>query len=394
MSNSIWRTALVCLLTAAALVLSSAAANAQQVTACATAPTAPDPSATVCISNVTVPFNGKSADNLLVVSWRTPNAERGQVKLADGEVFEDVRGADYTGRTHYVLVNNLNAKSTIQFDIVSGGATYTNDGAHWSARVGAAVQPPTPYTIFGRVKNPDGSEADGALVYAQLRDADGKDSQGRSALLSGLIVAADGGDFFNIDLSAARLPNNNQRYTFDSAADRVQLIAVNEQGTASKTFDIAALHPPQPPPSLLLAANGAGTAATATPTPIPPTYTPTLSPTPTATETPISPTATVTVPPTEIPIVEPTQEQVLEPSATPTFAPDTPTPAPTAAATQVAEAAGQEVEPERTRISRGVPDIAPPPPPANNAAWFMLFAVVLFVGAILLGLAAFFVSRR
>ena len=51
------------------------------------------------------------------------------------------------------------------------------------------------------------SDADHTIVYAQIRDGDDQGSQGRSSWLSGLIVVADGGNFFNIDLDNARANN-------------------------------------------------------------------------------------------------------------------------------------------------------------------------------------------
>lgn len=377
--------------------------SAQQATACAAAPASADPTATVCISGVAVPFNGESAENQFIVSWRTPQAESGQVQLADGQVFEDVRGADYRGKTHYVLVNNLRARTMYKFDIISGGTIYDNGGGHWSVRVGAAVQPATPYVIFGRVKNPDGSEADGAIVYAQLRDADDQGTEGRSALLSSLIVAADGGDFFNINLTGARTSNLNQKYVFNPETDRVQIIAVGTQGTASQVFKIADIQTGKPPASLILSSTGTGSAATATPTQtsgltILPTLTPTSTSSPIPTETPLSPTPTETAPlPTETLEPSPTATTPSEPtvteSATGAPAEQTRTAA-TTQSTPIASAAGEEIEPQRTRISRGVPTITPPPAPANNTVWFVAVAIVLFVGALLLGLAAFFMSRR
>jgi hypothetical protein len=318
----------------------------------------------------------------------------GQVKLATGETFDDVRGENYHGVTHYVVVNNLNAKKTYSFDIISGGEMFTRNGAHWEARTGPAQPNSTPYTIAGRVKNPDGSDADGAVVFAQIRDGDDKGTQGRSAYLSAVIVLADGGNFFTIDLEHARTQNQSQKYAFDPETDRVQIIAVGAQGTATKTFKISELHPPAPAPSLVLSSSGAGTAATATPTLVPPTFTPTLSPTlsptvtlsPTPTNTPVTATATVFVP-TSTPAT-PTMEV---PTATPPPAEET---RDAGTPTLVAIPAGEEVEPARTRVFGGVPTVLPPPAPPDNTPLVIALALVLFVGAVLLGAAAFFATKR
>lgn len=395
-SLQVRRTLFICLsLLAAAFFLSTFAASAApalQNSACQTAPIAADPSASVCISRVIVPFNGVSPENQFYVSWRSQSPERGQVKLSSGEIFDDVRGADYQGITHYVMVDNLDAKKNYSLDVISGGQTFTNNGAHWSLKTGPALQSTNPYIILGRVKNSDGSDADNVVVFAQLRDGDNQGTQGRSAYLSALVVLADGGNYFTIDVDQARTQNLAQKYVFNPETDRVQIIAVGAQGTATQVFKLSDLHPPAPAPSLSLSSSGSGTAATATPTPIPPTNTPTFTPSPTATETPTAPTPTETplaptrVPPTDA-VVVPTEQP------SPTLAPTQET-ATAETPTLVAIPAGEEVEPQHTRVFGGVPTVVPPPPPANNNALFIVLALVLFIGALLLGAAAFFASRR
>jgi hypothetical protein len=364
--------------------------------ACATAPAASDPTATVCLSNVVVVFDGTSPDNQFVVSWRTLQAEKGQVKLSDGTTHDDVRGANFKGKTHYVIVSNVDAKTNYTLDIVSGGKTFTNNNAHWNLRTGPPLQPGTPYMIVGRVSNPDGSEADGALVYAQVRDGDDKGTQGRSAWLSAIVIVPDGGNFFSLNVEQARTANNVQKYAFAPDGDRVFVIASGEQGTASKAFKLKELHPPAAPPSLILGNNNTGSAVTATATQIPPTPTPTLSPTLTATATPLTPTPSQThtpIPPSETPLpvtetaqAEETQQQeqaTQTAAATATIAVGTP----------IAMPAGEEVEPQRTRIYGGVPTVIPPRETDNTNWTLLVLAGVLIVGAALLGLAAFFVRQ-
>lgn len=367
-----------------------------QAGACFNAPAAADPTDSVCISNVIVTFSGTSPENQFVVSWRSQTSQKGSVIL-NGKTFHDVRGADHRGTTHYIPVTNLAAKTDYVFDIVSGDETYTRGGEHWTVQLGPAIQPATPYVVIGHVKNPDGSEADGAIVYAQLRDGDDQDTNGRSALLSGLVSVADGGDLFNINVETARTPNHQNRYAYNPDGDRVLIAAVGAQGNANKQFKISDLHPPKPPPSLMLSSSGAGNALTATPTLIPDTATPTLSPTGTETTTPTPsstrtarpPTKTAAPIPTETPNVSPTFANV------PTMAPDQATRlAATPNTTLVAIPAGDNAEAPRTRVFGGVPNIQPPASEPNNTLLLVGVAVVLLVGAVLLGLAAFFAARR
>lgn len=396
-TDKFWRAALVITCCAAISFLlwsyTSAEPELQGANSCLNAPVSTDPTATVCISNVTVPFNGTSGDNQFYVSWLTRGAVSGHVTLTGGDTFSDVRGDSFKGTTHYVRVSNLAAKTAYTFDVISDDTTYTNGGGHWSARLGPAMQPATPYFIFGRVKNPDGSDADGALVLAQVRDGDKQGTQGRSGLLSALINLADGGNFFNINLANARTQNNNQSYTYSADGDRVFVAAFGAQGRANKAFKISDLHPPKPPPSLILG-NGSGSVVTATPTLIPPSLTPTLSPTPTETETPVPTDTDTPEPPTET--AEPIETETVSVPPTfetvPTLSPDQATAlAQDTNATDVANAAGQT---QPTRIYGGVP-VLQPAQQSNAGTWVVIgLAAVLIVGGVLLGLAAFFVSRR
>ncbi|MCC7163248.1 MAG: hypothetical protein IT331_12205 [Anaerolineae bacterium] len=391
------RAALVfALIVATALLVWSrtGAAPLAQDTSCLTAPVAADPTATVCVSQVIVQVNASSEKNQFVVSWRTREAESGRVRLVDGATFEDVRGADFVGKTHYVRVSNLKAKTDYLFDIISGNQTRTNGGKHFTAQLGAAQEETTPYFIIGHVYNPDGSPADGAIVLAQVRDGDDQGTPGRTGLLSALIVTRDGGDLFNINLGYARKQNNLQPYAFNPSGDRVFVTALGETGHVSDQFTISDLHPPKPPPSLMLSETGSGIVATATATLIPDTATPTTTPTPTETltatptNTPPPPTRTAAPRPTHTPNAPPTFELVptREPAqATALALDDVPT--------LVANSAASAPDAQRTRVFGGVPTIQPPPS-NNNAVLWIALAIVLFVGALLLGLAAFFVSRR
>lgn len=398
----LWRAALTILLVVAAAFLCLSAARASpalQFNACLNAPVSADPTATVCISNIIISFNGESDENHFVVSWRTPEAVQGQVNVLGVGSFDDVRGKDYRGKTHYVQVKKLKGRTDYEFDVISGAETYTNGGAHWSVHMGPAQQSGIPFYISGHIKNPDGSGADGALVFAQLRDGDDKGTDGRSSFLSALIVLADGGDFFNINLEAARSQNNATKYIFDPNADRVFITAMGDEGTATKQFKISDLQLPKPPPSLILSRSGAGNAATATPTLIPDTATPTstVTPTETATPTALSPTPAHTAPPRTQTPAPPASETLNVP---PTFE-SLPSPTPAQETrlaensnpTSVALPAGSEVEPQRTRLFSGVPDLSPAEP-VNNTLLFIGLAMVLMVGAVLLGLAAFFATRR
>lgn len=404
-------------------VLTAAGAPPGQNVQCYNAPATADPGATVCISNGKVVFAGTHPDNQFTVSWRSAAPEAGRVRLVGAGTFEDVRGRNFEGATHYVKVNNLTANTSYQFDIISGTKTFNNGGSHWTIKLGPAVSSPgAPYNIGARVRNPDGDAADGAIVYLSVRDADDAGTQGRSSLLSALIVEEDGGDTFFLDLRQARTRNFAAPFVFDENKDDVIVNVSGAAGRSAGTFKPADLHPPKPPPTLTLSASGAGSVATATPTippsitptPVPATATPELSATPDSTALAGTPTVR---PPTasNTPFLEPT----LDSSAVP----DEPTGegSPEEVATELVETQvsetlesgtaiavnpaepdataipGQAPEPTRTRVVRGAtatPVAAESNPFLSSNALLTALALVFFVGAVLLGLAAFFVWRR
>lgn len=383
-----------------------------QVSSCTTASPSPDPTVgptpTVCISDVIVNADGASPQNRFSVSWVSVSPEAGQVQLVGGGTFNDERSATFAGTTHYVQLNNLQSNTTYQFDIVSGGKTYTNNGQHWSVAIGPALTPSAPFNILGRVKNPDGSDADEALVYVTIQRADGA----FSSLLSQIMTSDDGG-FFHLNLSDARTTDYSSRFSFNPSSDKLTITAIGPTGAASWTGKTGDPRPGKPTLFLTLGSGG-GTAATSTPSPIPSTSTP----------TPVTPTATQTLPPATATALAAT-ETATALAPTPTF---TPVPAvatavrPTAtrqlfieptltvplitiqpAATTSAQAtlANPEEgtpEPFTTRVIR----LATATPEAtstfagitSSSSLFAVLAAVAFIGAAFLGIAALYLWKR
>lgn len=397
---------LACALVLIRAPVSIAASPPIQGAACTTAPAGPDPTPTVCIADLTAQIDGISPNNSFTVSWRTPQPQTGQVKLIGGSSFDDVRGAAFNGTTHYVLVNNLEPGISYQFDIVSGGTTYNKSGAHWSANLGPALPPrtsgPSPDTILGVIKNPDGENADDALVYAIVQQGDGAGSGGRSSLLSQILTADDAG-FFHIDLAQARTSNGSAWYDYSPTADKLIIRGVNKNGFGATNVSTGTPRAGKPVLSLTIG-SGSSAAQTATPTLPLPTSTPTV---PTSATT-ITPTETLTPTLTLTPVLStdtpelPTRAPATEPPPTPgiTIAPagETSSAGSTALTPTAPSEPNQETETAVTHIIFA--QTATPSSSQSGAGLssrdlsIVLLAVVLFIGAVLLGLAGFFIFRR
>lgn len=189
------------------------------------------------------PFNLRISnvrDVSFTVSWSTAANESGQVQLIDGAIYNDDRGANFSGRTHYITVTALQAHHAYSFDVVSGGIKYDNAGAHWTVITGAILAPRPPHLIVGQVKNPDGSDASEAIVFVTIQR---HQVPSFSAPLSTLVTAGDG--FFDINLGEARARSNPTSYFAYARGsdhymnDSLTIQAIGARGTGSLMVAIA-----------------------------------------------------------------------------------------------------------------------------------------------------------
>ncbi len=180
-------------------------------------------------------------DNSFTVSWLTTIIESGRVQLIGGAIYEDERGTDFSGTTHYVSISGLRTNSTYYFEIISGGKKYDNGGARWLVKTGVTLAPRPPDWIGGRVQNPDGSVATEAIVSTTI----GREQQGYiSAPLSTLVTARDGG-FFRINLGETRAfadPTNFFAYSIQGDRpmnNNVTIQAIAASGAEAFMLDMA-----------------------------------------------------------------------------------------------------------------------------------------------------------
>lgn len=260
-------------------------------------------------------------DIYFVVSWITDEPSSGEVRYGTspslGMVANDVRGAGYTGYTHYVAVTGLAPSTLYYFDVVSGATVDDNGGAHYQVTTGPTLSPPTSDAAWGLVYQSDGTTyAEGAIVYIRVQDNNGIGSSGQSALMSALV--ADSGYWF-ANLRSARTQDLGSYFDYSPSGDQVSLEAQGgNMGQATLVVDTAN---DSPAPAMVLAQPTPTPTLSPTPSSTPtPSHTPTVTPTPTNTETP-TPTLTGTPPtatPTPTPTLTPTFTQTPTPSVTPT----------------------------------------------------------------------------
>lgn len=182
----------------------------------------------VIISNV--------RDTSFVVSWLTDADEKGSVALVGGMSFNDDRGLDYSGLTHYVTLSGLSPNTTYQFDIISGGTRYDNETAHYSVQTGPTLMPPTPDLIVGRVQHSDGSLATNAILLFTIQQ-----EQSVSAPLSMLLTVRDSG-YFHINLSDVRASKDPTRYfTYGGQTDLLTIQAVDARGMGTLRVPVSDL---------------------------------------------------------------------------------------------------------------------------------------------------------
>lgn len=179
-------------------------------------------------------------DSSFTVSWRTEHAETGQVRLVDGAIYDDGRGAAYSGVTHYVTVGGLQPNQSYAFDILRADRPDDHAGAHWKVNTGAELERLEPDLVTGQVKNPDGSDASNVVVLATIER---HESSGISAPLSTLVTESSSGSF-QLDVAQARSISDLSRYlgytrgSQHYGGDTLTVEAIGDQGRGLFTFDM------------------------------------------------------------------------------------------------------------------------------------------------------------
>lgn len=327
------------------------------------------------------------------VLWMTDAATTGQINYgttaALGTTAFDRRGAQFSGQTHFVDVAGLQPNTTYFFDVVSGGTIDNNAGQHFQMRTGPEIgTPPQANRLVGQVLNPGGaSPAGGALLWANLKDANGQGTSGSSQLLATL---AEPDGRFNLTLDP-RVPDLSAYFIYSNSGDQIEVAARAPTGEASGAVDTAVTQNGGTTPSevrLILAAVTptptftpvpAAPTATATPAPAAATPTPTPAPAfPTATFTPApaapaQPTATIPPTPTQAPALQlPIQLPPLKEMLLAQIGLASPTPRPTDATPPGAVAPAAGPAPAYPPAPVGVPQPGPavataPPTQARTA---------------------------
>jgi len=317
------------------------------------------------IRHATVPIQLRLSnvrDTTFTVSWLTGFRETGHLRYgrepdALDRTAYDLRGTSYQGYTHYVVVSELQPQTTYYYDVISGGTTDNNDGAHYQVTTGPDLAIPAPYLVFGQVLRADGRQAAGSLVYLTLQDNDGRGTPGESALLSALV---DQDGYWSQSLSNARSRDLRDLFVFSPTTDQLQIEAEGgPDGAASRT--VRPGDPIQGNPLLTITLPGG-----AWPTPIP-----TTPPAATATATP-----TVTPQPPE-PTSTPTNTVVLQHTPTPasTSAVELPTPTSTGVQSNTPTPTSTGAVESPTPTSTGVQSNTPTPgTPGQSPAPTVTFA--------------------
>jgi len=170
------------------------------------------------------------------VSWITQDPEEGHVNYgasastldqtayddrrysAEGELLEDLVVDD----THHVTISGLQADTAYYFEVVSGGTTFTDDGAPWQVTTGATLQPNMPEMISGGVFLADGTTtAEGAIVYVQIGTSS---SQTMSALVGDTGV-------WGVNIALIRTDDFQDYYDYGDT----EPVVVDAQGAADGT---------------------------------------------------------------------------------------------------------------------------------------------------------------
>lgn len=155
------------------------------------------------------------------VIWQTEKPEVGEVYLlkADGTSghYFDRRGIAYKGRTHYVTIRGLRPETEYMFFLKQGGRRYlakTGPDLLFSGNIQPA----------GKISNPNGSPAVGAIVEVQVA--------GLGGMSAPLATLVDAMGLWLIDLSNARDARDMGIYRFEGN-EKLLLTVTGEKGSTT-----------------------------------------------------------------------------------------------------------------------------------------------------------------
>jgi len=175
------------------------------------------------------------------ISWITTAAEVGQINYGTssslGTAAYDDRGETTSSKTHHVSISNLSADTTYYYDIVSGGTTYDNGGAHYTITTGPELDPsPNSHLANGQVFLSDSSTpAEGAIVYLQLKDVNGQGSSGISQELSTLVNSSG---WWSYNLGNTRKEDLSDYFIYSNTGDELLITArISAQESQVQTIE-------------------------------------------------------------------------------------------------------------------------------------------------------------
>lgn len=180
------------------------------------------------------------SDKGFTVSWMTNVASTGRVSYGTTPALGSNR-ADDAGAgpyAHHVTLSGLTPGTTYYFDVISGGYTDNNGGAHYSVTTGPTLAIPGTDTVYGQVFRPDGvTPVAGVIVYVTVVDRNGSGSAGRSATLSAL---SDAAGYWFVNLASIRTVNAAAYFSYSPAGgDDLELSARHGPwGNAALTVDL------------------------------------------------------------------------------------------------------------------------------------------------------------
>ena len=171
------------------------------------------------------------------VSWATDIQESVQINYGTtsslGNIAYDTRGNSFNGTTHYVTVSGLNSVTTYYYDIISGGVTYDNGGAHFTVTTGASLSPAIGSDIvYGMVFLNDGTTlAQNAIVYINLQDNNNQGTSGYSQTRSS-IVGSTG--YWSLELKNVRDQALDAYFVYSATGG--DNLVLNAAGPAAELF--------------------------------------------------------------------------------------------------------------------------------------------------------------
>jgi len=174
-------------------------------------------------------------DAQFTVSWATAKKVSGRVNYgatsALGSTAVDDRGGATLDTLHHITIKNLKPNTLYYYEVVSGDTTDNSNGNYYTCKTGNTFVPVGSDLVYGKIVNTNRTPySKGAIVYLELKDANGYGNSGTSSLIS---VLLEPNGYWSTELTNAREAGAGKSYGYSKVGDKLAIEVITSGGEVS-----------------------------------------------------------------------------------------------------------------------------------------------------------------